>query len=299
MVTPSINAIETFDVVAREKNFSRAASVLHITPSAVSHRIKLLEEQLGTVLFNRLAQGVELTAAGQALHEHSALAMQHIHDGVLRSQFVGQREKLTVATIPSLCQQWLIPRLKAFKEVEPNIDLEFIAQRQIADFSSNQIDAHLHFGSGQYHHLHAHKLSAEYVFPVCSPALLERGSNLQEIIEQSALLHYRANLEDAPGGVSWSDWCQHFALSLGQSCSHLWFSQVSMTLEAAAQGLGIALAWERVATDALATGKLVRIGEEQLSADFGYYLVAPKKHFEKPSLNAFCRWLAFEISASK
>ena len=120
----SFSAIHTFTLVAKELSFTRAAELLHITPSAVSHQMKLLEAQLGVTLFHRKAKGVRLSLAGETLQQHAASGVRDIQHGIQQSQFAGQKEKLVVAVVPSFCQLWLLPRLPDFCEQNPNIEIE-------------------------------------------------------------------------------------------------------------------------------------------------------------------------------
>jgi DNA-binding transcriptional LysR family regulator len=293
----SFSAIHTFTVVAKELSFTRAAEILHITPSAVSHQMKLLEAQLKVALFHRKSQGVRLSLAGQALQRHATTGMRNIHYGIQQSQFASQKDKLVIAVIPSLCQLWLIPRLSDFCAQFPHIELELIALDKLADFTQQQFDGHLHFGSGDYKGLTANFLTNESVYPVCHPDLLNTAQHqtLVSLLKQHTLLLYKAGLEDEPGGVSWADWFQHFSIDKPQQMSKMWFSQVAMTLMAARQKQGIALAWHQMVADDIASGQLCRLGNQQLDTSYNYYLVAPAKSWQNQSFNTFSSWLQQQI----
>ena len=293
MINPrySLSAISAFTVAAKELNFSRAADILHITPSAVSHRIKQLESQLGVTLFIRHTQGVTLTTAGQSLLTHAQLAMNNIQQGIEQSQFSSGREKLNIAVIPSLSQCWLIPRLNDFKSLYPDIEITLNVSDQLVNFSHNSIDCHLHFGTGQYQGLTAQFLCNENVYPVCHPSLLENSAALSTLIERHGLLHYRAGLEDEPGGISWAQWCDHFNIALPAQSQNSWFSHVAMVLCSARFSQGIALGWDKIVEQDIMQQQLVKIGDDELSTDFNYYLVAPELHWQKPAVIAFNEWL--------
>lgn len=146
----SLSAIHTFTIVAQELSFTRSAEILHITPSAISHQMKLLENQMAVTLFHRQSKGVRLTLAGEKLQQHATSGMRNIQHGILQSQFASQKEKLSIAVIPSLCQLWLMPRLVDFARQHPQIELELTAIDQLVNFNSGQYDAHIHFGTGDY-----------------------------------------------------------------------------------------------------------------------------------------------------
>ncbi|MEH6442811.1 MAG: LysR family transcriptional regulator [Oceanospirillaceae bacterium] len=295
--TVSLSAIASFTVVAQELNFTRAADVLHITPSAVSHRIKLLEKQLGVELFIRQSQGVKLTLAGQALLKHSTLGMKNIQYGIQQSQFANKAEKLNIAVIPSLSQTWLIPRLCSFKKAYPQIEIELIHSDQLVDFSNTQADCHLHFGSGHYQGLEAVFLSHEIAFAVCHPQLIEDScsSELNDLIQHNDLLHYKAGIEDQPGGIGWAQWLEEFSIDKPENLQHSWFSHVAMVLCSARHGQGIALGWGKIVEQDLAAGNVVKIGSKTMQTKYDYYLVAPQANWKNPAVMVFKQWLVTQM----
>lgn len=294
----SFSAIHTFTVVAKELSFTRAAEILHITPSAVSHQMKLLESQMGVSLFYRLSKGVRLSLAGETLQQHATSGVRNIQHGIVQSQFASQKEKLVIAVIPSLCQLWLMPRLIEFSQQFPHIELELIAIDQLADFATGHYDGHIHFGSGDYHGCEAKFLAHESVYPVCHPELLNKTSNhsLEALIKEQTLLIYKAGIEDEPGGVSWGGWLQQFAIDKPAELSQMWFSHVSMTLLAAKLKQGIALGWHHMVVDDIATGQLCRLTDDEMNTSYNYYLVAPNKAWNNKTFTLFATWLAQEMS---
>lgn len=290
----SLAAIQTFIVVASEQNFSQAAKLLHITPSAVSHRIKLLEQQLNVRLFNRFSKGVTLTNAGKTLQQYVTQGMNLIHQGIQTSQFVSQREKLVIAVIPSLANDWLIPKLTAFYQAFTNIELEIIALDPLADFSSSRYDAHIHFGSGRYPGLVSQFLFKEKVYPVCHPSLYQSIANrpLSDVLQEYNLLLYRAGLEDEPGATNLAGWLRCFDIPPFTEIKQVWFSHVSMALTAAKQRQGIALGWHQIVKPAIEAGELIRITDYEIDTEFNYYFVATKKSWQREVVQQFYYWLA-------
>ncbi|NRA18968.1 MAG: LysR family transcriptional regulator [Oceanospirillaceae bacterium] len=288
-----LNALQTFAIAAQEGNFTRAADILHITPSAVSHRIKTLEKHLMVVLFTRQAKGVTLTQAGETLLAHINIGMKNIHQGMELCQFSGLRKKLTIAVIPSLGLSWLMMRLNSFNLEHPDIELDLIISDQLVDFSSQSIDAHIHFGNGDYYGLNSRYLSGEIVYPVCHPDLLSGATkpSLTQLLDQHPLLHYKAGIEDAPGGVSWAHWFEHFSLTKPANNRQLWCSHVGMTMSAARYKQGIALGWDKIVAEDIRSGNLVKVGKSALHARFSYYLVTPNRQSPNPQLQAFSAWL--------
>ena len=294
----SYSAIHTFTVVAKELSFTRASEILHITPSAVSHQMKLLEEQLQISLFRRQSKGVSLTLAGQTLQKHATAGMKNIQHGIRQSQFASQREKLVIAVIPSLCQLWLMPRLVDFCQQFPQIEIELVALDQLADFSTGQYDGHIHFGSGDYKGCEAMLLSHEQVYPVCHPELLSavKEPTIESLIETHRLLMYKAGIEDEPAVVSWALWLQQFAIEKPTELKQMWFSHVAMAISAAKLKQGIALGWHKMVDDDIKNGQLCRISDDYLTAGYHYYLAAPSRSWQNPTFNQFATWLIGQMN---
>jgi len=294
----SFSAIHTFTIVAKELSFTRAAEILHITPSAVSHQMKLLESQMEVVLFYRKSKGVTLSLAGETLQQHATSGVRNIQHGILQSQFASQKEKLVIAVIPSLCQLWLLPRLVDFCREFPQIELELVAIDQLADFTSGQYDGHIHFGSGDYKGYEAKFLRNETVYPVCHPDLLKEASDssLEGLLKEHQLLIYKAGIEDEPGGISWGKWFRRFCVDKPQALNQMWFSHVSMAILAAKLKQGVVLGWHQMVVDDINSGQLCRLNDDEINTTFNYYLVAPSRSWGKASFNHFSLWLEKEMS---
>lgn len=294
----SFSAIHTFTVVAKELSFTRTAEILHITPSAVSHQMKLLEKQMGVTLFHRQSKGVRLSLAGEALQRHATSGVKNIQHGILQSQFASQKEKLVIAVIPSLCQLWLMPRLVDFCHKFPQIELELAAVDQLVDFTTGQYDGHIHFGSGDYKGCEAKFLRNEKVYPVCHPDLVKgvSDSSLEGLIKEHQLLIYKGGIEDEPGGVSWGAWLRNFSIEKPSELNQMWFSHVSMALFAAKLKQGIALGWHQMVIDDISNDQLCRLTDSEISTSFNYYLVAPSRSWKNKSFSHFSLWLEEKMS---
>jgi len=294
----SFSAIHTFTVVAKELSFTRTAEILHITPSAVSHQMKLLEKQMAVTLFHRQSKGVRLSLAGEALQRHATSGVKNIQYGILRSQFASQKEKLVIAVIPSLCQLWLMPRLVDFCHKFPQIELELVAIDQLADFTTGQYDGHIHFGAGDYKGCEAKFLRNEKVYPVCHPDLVKEASDSSQegLIKEHQLLIYKGGIEDEPGGVSWGSWLRNFSIEKPSELNQMWFSHVSMAILAAKLKQGIALGWHQMVIDDISDGLLCRLTDNEISTSFSYYLVAPSRSWKNKSFSHFSSWLQEKMS---
>lgn len=302
----SLTAIRTLAIVARELSFSRAAEQLNISPSAVSHQMKQLEQQLGYRLFIRRAQGVELTRSGRELARYARQAMQQVETGLKKARQQNQKTALTLAITPSLAQSWLIPRLNHFYRIAPEIELKLLARDELTDFNQQDADLHLHFGDGQAVGLHSEFLMSESMVAVCHRHLLSPPSapssalpdtaHLCQQLEQGdlPLLHYQGGDEDAPGGLSWQDWFSRHNLTMASEQSHYSFSHLQMVLEAARCQQGIALVWESLLTPA--DTALIRLPFDPIALKYSHYLIMPEVGRSQPGVQRLCQWLK-EISS--
>lgn len=225
--------------------------------------------------------------------------MSNIQYGIAQSQFASLKEKLVIAVIPSLGQQWLIARLSDFYRHYPNVDVELVAADQLINFDTERCDGHIHFGSGDYVSGRAEFLSHEHVYPVCHPSLSDdtEESTFNALLAEYPLLAYKAGIEDERGGITWGDWFAQFDIARPATLNLRNFSHVSMALTAAKCKQGIALGWHKMVEDDIATGQLCRLGEQALSLSFSYYLVAPQRSWESRIFNQFYDWLNAQMSS--
>ncbi|MCF2857660.1 LysR substrate-binding domain-containing protein [Pseudoalteromonas sp. SMS1] len=288
----SMTALQTFSVVTKELNFSKAAEVLNISPSAVSHQMKLLESQLGVSLFHRKSKGVMLTDTAEQLAEKVNKGFELIDFGIGAAQQTDSIQRIVLAVVPSLLEHWLIPRLNDFYDAFGHVDLHLIAADQLVDFNQRHIHGHLHFGHGQQAELTSVFMAHEYVYPVCSP------SYEKTLLESECLLSYAGGAEDAPSNMSWATWFKHQSLVLPKQPRYRRFSHVGHTLNAAKHGQGIALCWHHIASAQLADGALLRLPFTAIQLPFSYHLMMPKDIATRPIMQQITRWLASQFARS-
>ena len=169
---PSLNGLRAFEAAARHLSFTQAASELNVTQTAISHQIKRLEQELGVRLFIRQNRALTLTPEAS---EYLPGVRAAFNDLRLATDRLLRREDghvLTVSTLASLAAKWLLPRLSAFQEAHPGIDVRITTSTSLVDFQRDNVDAAIRYGRGQWAGLRADWLMADEVFPVCSPALL-------------------------------------------------------------------------------------------------------------------------------
>jgi LysR family glycine cleavage system transcriptional activator len=271
---------------------------LRVTPAAVSHQIRQLEDRLGLPLFRRVGRNLVLTDAGQA-------GLPWIKEGFDRLAFamdaidaLGETGLLTVSVTPSFAVKWLLPRLHRFQDHHPEIDVHVSASMQLSDFVKDGVDIAIRYGTGAYPELTVEKLLAESVAPVCSPKILERGLGLDNA--KNLALHTLLHDDSPDNDVScpnWEMWLRAAKVDGVDASRGLRFNQSSLVLEAAILGRGIALAKETLAAQDIAEGRLIRPFETRVPVDFAYYLVAPKSKLNLPKVSYFRDWILEEVGA--
>lgn len=295
---PSLDSLRAFEAAARHLSFVQAAEELHVTPSALSHRIKALEEELGFDLFRRLTRKVALTESGEVLAEGMRRGLAEIGAALDSLERRSSNRALTVTTVPSFAGRWLMPRLPAFYAANPGVDVHLTAGTRRVDLRAGEADLAIRFGTGNYAGLFSRHLMDETVFPVAAPSLLSRHGRISTPAEivRYPLLHD----EEAQRGGQDGDWALWFsqlaieppALDRGQR-----FSSAELVLEAAAGGLGVALARRSLVERELRVGELVRLLEAETPCVWSYWLVCTPERAADALIESFAAWLAAEVAA--
>ena len=296
---PSTEQLQAFEACARHLSFQRAGQELKVTPAAISQRIKSLEELLGVPLFLRFNRAVRLTDAGQAF-------LPGIREGFLRIAAAldeARKEKaknvLTISTAPSFAAKWLIPRLDRFLGAHPDVDVRLSTTIELVDFSTSDIDLAVRFGDGNYPMLRVEKLLSEAVTPMCSPRLLEGKSPLKAPADlRSHMLIHDDTYDFADVSPDWTMWLLAAGVEGVDPTRGPRFAQSVFALQAAVDGLGVALGRVSLAADDIAAGRLVCPFPTTMPLDLAYYFVGPEAAFTAPKAVAFREWLIAEVDES-
>ncbi|TNE40745.1 MAG: transcriptional regulator GcvA [Alphaproteobacteria bacterium] len=291
MRLPPLKALQSFEAAARHLSFSKAADELFVTPAAISHQVKALEDWLGFSLFKRLNRAVILTDEGQAYVvgvREGLEAISNATDKVMKQELAGH---LHVDTLPSFAARWLLPRLSRFRDEEPDIDVRLSASHQLTDFNRDDVDVVIRYGHGNYPGLRVDKfLKEDVMFPVCSPSLLQGEHPLRT----PADLKYHTLLHDDMR-IDWQTWLAAAGVTDIDPKKGPSFNDSSMVLTAAMEGQGVALGRSTLAEDDLIAGRLVRpFNVRPLMAGHAYYIVCPEETADRPRIIAFRKWLLKE-----
>jgi LysR family transcriptional regulator, glycine cleavage system transcriptional activator len=296
---PSLETLRIFAVAARHLSFTKAADELHLTQSAISHRVRALEEELGLPLFKRLTRRIELTHAGQALAQRVNHAVGEISRAVADLKPMGKTPRLTVTMGPSVASRLLVPRLPQFLAQNPDIELQLNSDPQLIDLRAAGVDLAIRFGRGTYAGYTVTKLMQDFVFPVCSPRLIAQHGPIATIDALLALppLHDSSTESDGSGS-DWRSWLEHIGRADADCCYEgQRFSDARLVIEAAVHGLGVALARASLVADHLANGTLICPLRRVAPTAFAYYLVGLPEAASADRIVRFTKWLQAEAAA--
>ena len=295
---PPLNSLRAFDAAARHLSFTHAAEELGVTPAAISHQIKALEDFLGLRVFHRLQRSLVLTEAGQRLAPGLARAFREVRAAV--DEVIDQEEAgpLTVSAAPSFASMWLVPRLERFRRRHSDVDVRLDASTRLTDFSRDDVDVAIRYGAGDYPDLKVQCLLEHCVTPVCAPELVaERPLTKPEDLRGHTLLHvdWRAMDEGMP---NWGMWLAAVGASDVDHERGPRFNDSSLAVQAALAGHGVALVNEALVQDHLGAGRLVKPFDVGLPGPggFNFYIVAPERSWRKPKVKAFREWLMAEAA---
>lgn len=288
---PPLPNLMAFEAVARRRSFALAAAELHLTASAVSHQIGRLESQLGVRLLERSAHGVRLSAAGEQYLSRIGGALAAIASAT-EDMRQGVANSLYVHCTPSLANLWLLPRLQAFAQACPDIALNLSAAHTHSDFALGQADLDIRYGVPRWPDLVVEPLFEERIVPLASPAFI-REHRLKRIEQLLELPLIQSNVSV----VQWSDWFRAYSDKRAPERFSVRFDRALMSLDAATQGLGVALESATMAGKHIAEGKLRPVfGLEKAVRVKAHFAVYPARHAKRPPVEAFLSWLHGEAA---
>jgi LysR family glycine cleavage system transcriptional activator len=296
---PPLNALRAFEATARHASFTRAAAELHVTPAALSHQIRGLEEFLGHKLFHRQARSIGLTSAGELIYPglHAAFAQVRRTMELLDK---GRNDKiLVVSAPPGFTAKWLAPRLYRFQSANPEIDVRISASQAFANFTSDGVDVSIRNGRAPFAGMFAEKLLSVRLLPVMSPRLLAEAGKLEAPADLRRLpLIHDDSLNALTGWPKWAAWFKAAGVKGADDVDTgrgLRFNSADHAIEATIEGAGVLLAHKALACDDLRTGRLVAPFELEIGADRAFYLVCPAGSETRPKIAAFRTWIIEEV----
>jgi len=313
---PPLSSLRAFEAAARHLSFKNAAQELSVTPTAISHQIKTLEDYLNQELFVRLTRSLELTPQGEAMLPKVREGLECFAAAVESAAAHPAQGRLIVMVPPSFATRWLVPRLRSFALAAPNLRLQVIRDLSAIDgfpperggpFESVDLREEdsmvvIRFGHGDYPGYQVERMFGSDYIAVCSPKLLqgEHALRTPQDMRQQVLLYDDTASEWA--GPSWDEWFrlagveppENLAVQAGPH-----FSDSGMVYVAALDGLGVALASKPLVATALSQGRLVAPFDISVAQTFAYYLVTPKATANRTAVLAFRQWLLQQAMAEE
>jgi DNA-binding transcriptional LysR family regulator len=283
---PPVHALSAFEAAARHGSFTLAAEELCITPSALSHRIRLLEDFVGERLFIRDGRALALSEFGRRYLEVVRSALRTLADFPLPHRDVPAQPRIKITAPPTFARCLLVPRLADFADRHPDIVVEIFLSVPLYDLSLSESDVEVRFGAGNYPDIETEKLFEEPAFPVASPAYLAKigGLRIPPDLEKAVLL--RSALEP------WQPWFEAAGLDWPEPSSGLRLDDLGLLLEAVRNGYGVGLARRHFAEGMIARGEIVQLFDVCLAAPpHAYYVVYERAVRERPEVDVFIAWL--------
>lgn len=291
---PPLHSLRAFEAAARHLSVKKAAAELSVTPTAVSHHVRVLETALGVKLFERHARHIELTAHGRQLYPVLREGFDAFADAIAQLKSRKVRTVVTLSATVAFTARWLAPRVPAFHRDNPNMDLRLHASDETADLRSGMADAAIRFGRGRYEGLNAETLFADTFAPVCSPSLklLEAGD-----LAKHTMIHFewRRQRRENP---TWSRWLQAAGMPDLSPRGDLIFTDESQAIQAAIAGHGVALLSLTLIADELERGTLIQpFGPTLEMEGYHYDFVYPSTQEQSPRIAALRAWIQKELGA--
>jgi len=283
--TPSLHLLKIFEAAGRKQSFKLAAEELHITPSAVSHQIKTLEQQLGFALFKRLNRRLELTLAGKRYLDVITDVFHRLNKGTANLLHQYGKKRLKISMMQSLASHLLIPKLSELKSLLPDVELIIDATSDVVDFNHSDVDVAIRFGQGHWPGVTVEKLSDCHISPMCHPELA-----------QTLQLDNPTDLAQAPLigfsfiSGSWQKFSNAMNMEPLSADSHLSFNNYDMALQAAEQKAGVVLGIIEMERHHLKTGHLMQPFDIALPMSDALYLVHRPQDKQRDEIKQFAQW---------
>lgn len=288
---PPLDYLLAFEAAAQSGSFAGAARQMNISESAISRKVRLLEDHLGLALFARGHRSVDLTVAGQRFLAQIVPAMDLLRDAVEDATQTSPNRPVVVAATHSVASLWLTPRLPAFRHLRSDINIALMASDNDAECLAETVDLAILRGDGNWKGFDARLLFGEVIFPVCAPEFLHQNPQITDMAQlaDAPLIEVSSN---HPEWMNWQVWLQNMGQVAPKLDRATVFNSYPLSISAAVDGVGVALGWGHLVDPLLATGRLLRpLGAAEIRTDFGYYLLTPHHHPAFGNRDAVADWL--------
>jgi LysR family glycine cleavage system transcriptional activator len=283
---PPVHALSAFEAAARHSSFAVAAEELCITPSALSHRIRLLEDHLCERVFVREGRSVTLTEFGRRYLDVVRVALRTLTDFPLPNKTAQNQLRVKVTLPPTFARYMFMPRLAAFTRHHPEIEIEIFLFVPLYDLSLSESDVEVRFGAGEYPNLVTKKLFVEPAFAVASLDYLKTIPSISKPADLRHATLLRSALEP------WQPWFEVAGLDWPEPTTGLRVDDLGLLLEAIRYGHGVGLTRQHFAQELIDSGEVVRLFDTQLATPpHAYYLVHEAQAIIRPEVQLFIDWM--------
>lgn len=294
---PPLDLIQGFEAAARNLSFTKAAEELLVTQSAVSRQIRALEVHLGVDLFARRHRALSLTDAGRVLHRAADRLLEGLQEATDALRAGAATPHLCVTTTSGFASLWLIPRLRGFTALNPEVDVRISATHKAVNLERSLVDVAVRYAREEDAPPGAVRLFGEELYPVCSPALQREGANLLlalEDLRHHALLH----IAEAGGFLDWDTWLAAQGLADFRPAASLRFDSYEQMIQAALSGQGVALGIDRLVRGLVDEGRLIVPFAKSIIGARAYFVIRSALTGTRPHVSAFVDWLIGEASGA-
>ena len=291
---PKLDHLVTFHIAAELESFAAAAKEMNVTEPAISRKVKILEQHYDCALFIRGHRSVQLTEQGQELLNGIMPALRRITQ--VSQKMLGDRKRMSVriSASNSVASLWLMPRLHKFRQSNRNIAISLVSSDEDAECLSEKIDLAILRGDGVWPGFRAELLFGETVFPVCSPTYLANNSPLDNLASLTGLSLINVDNMHAEW-LNWVTWMAEHGFNPDDITPSLQLNTYPLSIQAAVDGLGVALGWGHLVDKHLKEGSLVRPLESvHVRTDSGYYLLSRDDNAPNMDRDLVASWLLRE-----
>lgn len=290
---PALTAMKVFEVVGQTRSFTRAAERLNLTQSAVSRQVRNLEDQLGEKLVIRHHHHLELTPSGAELYASLQHAFHSVELTVRGIMEKSNRHRLRINVPPTFAKRWLLPRLSRLHAALPDIDISITTDPADSLAERSLLDCAIRFGDGEWPILASERLMTERHIAVCAPHLLPADGAID--LSRFTLLHVLASADQRY--LTWQRWLDAAGLSQTDTRGGLEFDLLDLVIEAACNGLGVAVADKAMVAPLMATGQLAQVLDVEVEGHEAYWLVTRTNQLPPRRVAAFRDWLRNELQS--
>jgi LysR family glycine cleavage system transcriptional activator len=288
---PSFSSLRAFEAAARHRSFKAAAEELSLTPSAVSHQVKSLEQFLGTSLFHRRADGVTLTRCGADYFGDLSVVLDLLDSATERLKGTELSGPLSVRATPAFTSRWFLPRLESFNRSYPEIELEVTTTSDPMHFPDDGVDVLIQYGQVPAAGLRVDPFLTSSRFPVCSPEFLAEGRAIAKPEDLAKVTLLRDLVGD-----DWATWFACADSPMPNTAKGPRFAHCELSLKAAEEGQGVALAYGALIGREIAQGKLLKLFDLETPPKVIYSLTCPEAWTNRPRIAAFRNWVFAETA---